>query len=327
MRTEERPTRLDGRAEPKVAERRGRSGADDLGPQGKARGGADSMIDWASCDDVLRAHARTFSFGSYFLPKHRRRAIAAAYAYCRIADDLVDCAPRDGLDAIMLGLDAWERELDAPRHPVAVAFAFARDQFGVPEQPVRDLLRGVRMDLVPRRYETWAQLREYCYHVAGTIGLISAPIFGCSDEAALPHAVDLGVAMQLTNILRDVAEDAAIGRLYLPLEDLLAFAVDPESVLQLRPNGRFTELIEFEIERARELYRSARLGIPALCPSGQLTTLAISHLYSQILHRIEAQRYDVFVGRAFVPTHRKLRAMPRITADFLRLQLAPPIWS
>jgi phytoene synthase len=180
------------------------------------------------------------------------------------------------------------------------------------------------MDLAPRRYATWDELAVYCYRVAGTVGLIAAPIFGCRDEAALPRAVDLGIAMQLTNILRDVAEDARMGRLYLPLADLAAFECDPEATLAGRASGRFPELIAFEIARARALYEAGRAGVPALSPAGQLSALASAHLYGKILHRIEEQGHDVFAGRASVPTRRKLRAMPTVAAAFLGLYLPSP---
>ncbi|CAA9549800.1 MAG: Phytoene synthase [uncultured Thermomicrobiales bacterium] len=281
--------------------------------------------DWDHCRDVLRAHGRTFSFGSQFLPLERRRAIQAAYAFCRVADDIVDRAPATGLAAAARALDAWETEIDCPRDPIAVAFAAARARYGVPEQPVRDLVAGVRMDLAPQTYATWAELEVYCYRVAGTVGLIAAPIFGCVDEAALPQAVDLGVAMQLTNILRDVAEDARMGRLYLPLEDLAAFGCDPEALLAGRPSGDTRGLLAFEIARARALYVSGKGGVHALSPAGRLTTIAIGHLYAKILHRIEEGGYDLLGPRAYVPTHRKLRAMPTITADFLRLWAWNPV--
>ena len=279
---------------------------------------------WAACEAVVREYGRTFFFASRFLPSDRRRATYAAYAFCRIADDIVDRAPATGLAAAARALDAWEAELDAPTHPVAVAFAAARARYGVPAAPARDLLEGVRMDLAPRRYATWEELRVYCYRVAGTVGLIAAPILGCDDDAALASAVDLGVAMQLTNILRDVAEDAAMGRLYLPLDDLATYGCDPEAILGGRASGNLPGLVAFEIARARALYDSGRAGVPALCPAGQWTALASAHLYGKILHRIEEQGHDVFAGRAHVPTRRKLRAMPTVAAAFVGLYLPSP---
>ena len=288
---------------------------------GEGGGGRSAVPDWELCRRVVREHGKTFYFASQFLPPQRRRAIHAAYAFCRIADDIVDRAPATGLAVAARALDAWEAELDAPVHPVAVAFAAARSAYEIPDEAARDLMAGVRMDLTPEPYTTWDDLELYCYRVAGTVGLISAPVLGCADPARFANAVDLGIAMQLTNILRDVGEDARMGRLYLPLEDLAAFGVDPAATLAGRPSGRFRALMRFEIARARGYYESAWEGIPALAPAGQLTTLASAHLYGKILNRIEENNYEVFRTRAVIPNGRKLRAMPTVAAAFVRLQI------
>jgi 15-cis-phytoene synthase len=274
-------------------------------------------VDWRQCSEIARTHGRTFFLASQFLPPNRRRAIHATYAFCRIADDIADRSA--DLDSAARALDAWERQLDEPTDPIALAFATVRARHGVPVATVRELLAGVRMDLAPSRFATWDDLRLYCYRVAGTVGLMIAPILGCRDDRALPHAVDLGIAMQLTNVLRDIGEDARRDRLYLPLEDLAAFGCDPEAILRGRPNGQFADLLAFEIARARALYADARRGIPALSPSGRLTALAGSELYATILTRIEEMDYDVLDTRAHVTTHRKLRALPGVAATFARL--------
>ncbi|MFN8594076.1 MAG: phytoene/squalene synthase family protein [Thermomicrobiales bacterium] len=281
----------------------------------------DRTPDWDVCRSVVRIHGRTFFFASHFLTPRQRNAVFAVYAYCRIADDIVDRAPKAGLHAAAASLARWEAEIDDPTHPVAVAFAAVRSRYHIPADPARDLIAGVRMDLQPDRYSTWADLELYCYRVAGTVGLMVAPIFGCRDHAALDHAVELGIAMQLTNILRDVGEDAVAGRLYLPLEDLARFGCDPAAVMAGRPSGRFDELMQFEIARARALYASGQRGIPALSPPGQLTTLVASTLYSGILRRIEEEDFNVFSRRAYVPYHRKLRELPGIAAAFASLYL------
>jgi 15-cis-phytoene synthase len=283
---------------------------------GLARAAGDA-IEWRLCAAVARSHGRSFFLASHCLPPDRRRAIHATYAYCRIADDIADLSADTASAA--LALDAWERQLSAPTHPVAVAFAVARTQHRVPVAPARDLIAGVRMDLGPCRFATWDELRRYCYYVAGTVGLMVAPILGCQDEAALPHAVDLGIAMQLTNILRDVGEDARRGRLYLPLDELAVFGCDPEAILYGRPSGRFRELLAFQVARARDLYVQARRGIPALSPAGRLTTLAASEFYATILSAIEERDYDVFGARAYVPNGRKLAALPSVAGAFVRI--------
>jgi 15-cis-phytoene synthase len=277
---------------------------------------AGDAIAWRLCAAIARSHGRSFFLSSHCLPPDRRRAIHATYAYCRIADDIADLSADAAYAA--LALDLWREQLAAPTHPVAVAFAAARARYGVPSAPARELITGVRMDLGPCRFATWDELRRYCYHVAGTVGLLVAPILGCQDDAALPHAVDLGIAMQLTNILRDVGEDARRGRLYLPLDELAAFGCDPEAILCGRPSGRFRELLSFQVARARDVYVQARRGIPALSPAGRLATLAAGEFYATILTAIEERDYDVFGARAYVPNGRKIAALPGVTAALVR---------
>jgi 15-cis-phytoene synthase len=316
--TADLPATTYGRADWSAAAYQGSARVESPASSAAVAGGA---IEWRLCAAIARSHGRSFFLASHCLPPDRRRAIHAIYAYCRIADDIADHSA-DATSAA-LALDAWERQLAAPTHPVAVAFAAARAQHGVPVAPAQDLITGVRMDLGPCRFATWDDLRHYCYHVAGTVGLMVAPILGCEDEAALPYAVDLGIAMQLTNILRDVGEDARRGRLYLPLDELAAFSCDPEAILCGRPRGRFRELLAFQVARARNLYVQARHGIPALSPAGRLTTLAASEFYATILRAIEERDYDVFGARAYVPNGRKLAALPSLATDFVRLAWPP----
>ncbi|MCC6944979.1 MAG: phytoene/squalene synthase family protein [Thermomicrobiales bacterium] len=272
--------------------------------------------DWDACEAVARHHGRSFHFASRMLPGDRRRAILAAYAYCRLADDIVD-RPSVEREAIEAELYAWEREIDRPRHPVAVAFAEARARYGIPDQPVHDLFRGLHADRTVDEYETWEDLRGYCHYVAGTVGLIVAPILGCQDDSMLPRAAELGIAMQLTNILRDVGEDAAMGRVYLPAEDMDRFGISREDVLRRRSNDRFAMLIRFEIDRAHVLYRNALTAVPALCWSGRLTTLAAARLYAGILDQIETNPYDVMYRRAVVPRNRKARCTAAAIGEFI----------
>lgn len=276
---------------------------------------------WAQCAEIARFHGRTFYFACQFLPPERRRAIHAIYAFCRIADDIVDRAPISGSVAAARALDDWEAQIARPTAPIPLAFAYVRARYGVPDAAAYSLIEGLRMDLLPRRYATWEDLSVYCYRVAGTVGEMAAPVLGCRDPAAIPHAIELGIAMQLTNILRDVAEDTRLGRLYLPEEDLAAFGCNPEAVLAGCPDGRFPELIAFEIDRARAYYASAARGLPALSPAGRLTALAGSDLYAHILTRIEDQQYDVFRNRASVSTIGKLRALPGIAGSMVRLTI------
>lgn len=268
-------------------------------------------------------HGRTFYFASQLLPCARKRAIHSAYAFCRVADDLVDREPELGTDFVMTRLAAWEDQLEHPVDPIAIAYACTRERYNIPLQPNRDLFTGMRMDLIQHEYPTWDALREYCYCVAGTVGLITAPILGVRTRDALPYAVELGIAMQLTNILRDVAEDAMLGRLYLPLEDLVAFGVDRESIFAGTPTGDFAGLMRFEIDRARSSYESALQGYASLDFVGQFATLASGHLYGKILGQIEALDYDVFRARAHVSTLHKVREVPYIVRSLAKIQFRP----
>jgi phytoene synthase len=271
-----------------------------------AIGNAVQGPDWDACRAVAQQHGRSFFLASRLLQGDRRRAILAAYAFCRLADDIVDQANGDPAQTDWL-LDDWERQLANPAHPVAVAFAQVREQYGIPDSPIHELFLGLRKDLTINRYQSWGELREYCYLVAGTVGLIVAPILGCSDPAALSRAAELGIAMQLTNILRDIGEDAALGRLYLPLQELDSFGIDADRVMQGTPGPAFPVFMQFQIARARELYQYGLTGVTALCPSGRLTTLAAAQLYAGILGQIEANNFDVFTCRAVVPRSGKVR--------------------
>lgn len=289
----------------------------------RSTGESDGPVDWGLCSAIAREHGRTFYLASHFQTPARRRALHAIYAYCRIADDIVDRAAT--IDEAASRLAAWEAQLDTPTHPVAWTFFTAREIYDIPVGPARDLMDGIRSDLQPEPFATWEDLRAYCYRVAGTVGLLTAPVLGCTRSSALPRAVDLGIAMQLTNILRDVGEDAEHQRVYLPLADLAAFGCTPESLLAGRPVGRFRELMAFEIARARGLYAAARPGIAALSPAGQMTALAASRLYASILTRIEELDYDVFTMRATVHTRRKLGALPAVALDFARMPRFPAL--
>ncbi|HEY0395053.1 MAG TPA: squalene/phytoene synthase family protein [Candidatus Elarobacter sp.] len=264
---------------------------------------------YRACRHVLRAHSKTFYLSSRFFSAEKRRAIWAVYAFCRTADDIVDRAvpARERLDAI----DAWERGLRAAyageaREPVYVAFADAARRFGIPAEPALALLRGARLDVTVSRYATYGELLEYCYLVASTVGLLVMPVLGTRSPAAARYGVALGRAMQMTNILRDVGEDAALGRIYLPLEDLRRFGCSEDDVLRGVLDERFRALMRFEIERVRALYREAEPGIALLAPDARYGVRLASCLYRGILARIEANDYDVFARRAFVPLRAKV---------------------
>jgi phytoene synthase len=263
------------------------------------------------CREIAKVHAKTFYFASLFLPAEKRRAIWAVYAFCRIADDSADGELR--ADRRLTALDAWRNELVAayegrPRHPVMVALADAAKRFRIPIQPALDLLAGARSDVTTRRYETYDELLRYCYLVASTVGLLTCPILGYEDDAALRYGIALGRAMQLTNILRDVGEDARMGRVYLPAEDLRRFGYAESNLRAGTVDERFVALMRFEIARVRTIYDEARPGIALLSPGSRRTVRLALVLYRRILDEIERNGYDVFTRRAHVPARTKLLA-------------------
>ncbi len=264
----------------------------------------DLQAAYRHCEAVVREQAGNFRYSFPFLPAEKKRAICAVYAFCRMADDIGDGplpAPEKQarLDEISARLRA------APEGPVFTALADAARRFAIPLQRFDDLLAGVRQDLTVARYPTYAELERYCDLVASSVGLMCLQIFTYADPAARTHAVALGRAMQLSNILRDVKEDAARGRVYLPAEDLARFRVSEEDILAGRMSDSMRELLRFEAERARALFERSR-GLLALVPRHARSCPAIlAKLYGGILDRIERAGFNVFNGRASLSGPRK----------------------
>ena len=268
----------------------------------------------AHCHASTRRHARSFYFSSFALPRDKKRAAYAVYAYCRYADDLVDHAvSTEGLDEILRQLgDDFDRILEGGRDdlPFAPAFAWAVGRYGIEKQYFLDLLRGVAMDLGPVKIPDWPALRDYCYHVASVVGLMMSRIFELRDPAGLERAIDLGIAMQLTNIARDVGEDWRNGgRVYLPATELAEYGVDlaKEMTHPAAPGPNFIRLMQFQISRAREIYARAEPGIPLLADDGsQSTVWLMRHVYAGILDEIEHLDYRVLDQRAATSMPRKI---------------------
>ncbi len=258
------------------------------------------------CRAFIKRHARTFYLSSLLLPTAKRDAIWSIYAFCRYTDDLVDNPLHREHPAGLL--DDWEEQLvnHSPRHPVALVYQHVADSYSIPLKIPQELIAGVRMDLERSRYETWDDLRLYCYRVASVVGLLLLPVLGYEGgEQTVDYAIELGIAMQLTNILRDVGEDARMGRIYLPQEDIARFGYDEERLRAGVIDENFTALLDFEIARARTYYRSAQRGIAMLDKSARPAILASALLYSRILNSIESNGYNVFSRRAFVNKPRK----------------------
>lgn len=263
------------------------------------------------CEQITAARSRTFHLASGLLPPQKRQAIRVLYAFCRRVDDAVDASadPEQALaelQARLAGADA------GPPDPVLVVWGLVQRQYRIPAVYVEQLLEGVSRDLQTSRYESFEALAEYCYGVASTVGLMAMHIIGYSGPEAVPYAVRLGVALQLTNILRDVAEDWGRGRLYLPLDELAAFGLGEEDVAAGRADNRWRDFMRFQVARARAIYRAALPGIGYLHPDGRLAVAAAAELYGGILDAIEANNYDVFGRRAHLSLLAKVTRLPAI---------------
>lgn len=276
-----------------------------------------SMIrsDALQCERIVRRHARTFTLASYFLPSRKRRAAFAFYAFCREADDIVDSAGSSDRRVVARHLQSHRRDLmealeGRPRGPVFREVLWAVREYSIPGDVLFELHDGVARDLEPGTYETWDDLELYCEGVASTVGVMCAHVFGVPGgqrklDVAIGHARTLGVAMQLTNILRDVGEDARNGRCYLPIEELKRFSIEREEVLEcqtLAGDPRWNRLMTFEIARARSLYESALPGISMLSEDSQRCAAACAIGYAAILDALEQIKYDSVSTRASVGT-------------------------
>ena len=276
---------------------------------------------YAACRSIARREAKNFYYAFVALPLERRNAICAIYAFMRRADDLADdeTLPREErrrlLDAWLAAWRAAAAE-EATRDPVFLAVRDATQRFKIPLELLDELVAGVTMDLdhaptgAPDTYATFADLYRYCYLVASVVGLVCIRIFGYRDPRAEKLAEETGIAFQLTNILRDVAEDAARNRVYLPLNKLTVHGVSLESLLHRAPAAPPTvserSLLEAIAKRAEDYYRSARELLPLIDPESRPALWVLVSIYHGLLKRIERADYDVFTRRASVPLLQKL---------------------
>lgn len=270
--------------------------------------GLDAAYDY--CQALTRREAKNFYYGFLLLPNEQRRAIYSAYAFARQCDDIADAGLP--LDEAKSQLAGYRVQLDeclagAPDGPVFAALCHTIRQYNVPPEYLYDLVTGVETDLTRTRYETFAELKDYCYHVASVVGLISIEIFGYhGGETARQRAADLGIALQLTNILRDVAEDAERGRIYLPLDELGTFAVREADVLAGRATTGFRRLMALQVGRAREYYAEGRKLLPLLPPRARACVGVMAGIYSSILDDIERDPGVVFRRRVSLSAPQKI---------------------
>ena len=249
---------------------------------------------YAECGRIVRTSGSSFHQAFRLLPLERRRSLEALYAYYRVIDDAAD----DGGDAAS-AVAWWRDELarvlaGSPTHPVGVALADSVHRFAIPPQHLTEILDGVAMDLAPQRFQTFTELRRYCYHVAAAVGLATIPIFGCRDPRSRDYAEALGVALQLTNIVRDLAEDAERGRVYLPQEDLRRFGYSERDLVTHTQNDAFRSLVAFQCARAREFYGAARAALTPADQRALAPAEGMRLVYQRVLAKIAAHPEAVF---------------------------------
>ncbi|HTY61814.1 MAG TPA: presqualene diphosphate synthase HpnD [Acidobacteriota bacterium] len=259
--------------------------------------GPELLASYRSAEAVARNRSN-FYYSFVVMPAHKRRAFCAVYAFMRYCDDISDGS--DSRNSKQERLRAWRAQLDAVSagtmqdNPILPAFRDTVNNFSIPAQYFHWIIDGAEMDLDVAQYETFQDLYKYCFNVASAVGLVCLQIFGYSDERARQYAEQCGIAFQLTNILRDVKEDAENGRLYLPMEDLRKFEYSPDELRRGVVDGRFRALMQFEAKRAREYYAAARNLLPLVERSSRPALWAMIQIYERILDTIERRQYDVF---------------------------------
>jgi len=269
---------------------------------------------YSFCERVARTQAKNFYYSFLLLSRPQRQAMCAIYAFMRYCDDLSDA---EGISDRPAAIARWEADLESalagrrPPHPLWPAFSDAVARYQIPHQYFRDMIRGVRSDLEPRHIQTFQELYDYCYHVASVVGLTIIHIFGFKDPAALTLAEKCGVAFQLTNILRDVREDAENGRVYLPAEDLKRFGAGEKDLSAQTLSRPLRELLRFEADRARDFYRQSEPLIKMVDKHSRASLKALIQIYSRLLERISSSDYEVLATRVRVPTWEKLWILAR----------------
>jgi len=263
----------------------------------------------AYCERKAAQSGSSFYYSFLFLPPERRRAIVALYAFCREVDDVVDEVHDP--DVARAKLAWWRQEIratfdGAPQHPVARALQGVVRRYGIEASQLMTVVDGMAMDLDHVRYVDFAELSRYCDRVAGVVGVMSAQIMGYTDPATRGYAHDLGIAFQLTNVIRDVGEDAGRGRIYLPQDELARFGVAPSAVLKREGGPGFRELMAFQVGRARQWYDRALGQLPAADRRAQRTGLAMAAIYRTVLDEIERDGYRVLDRRISLTPVRKL---------------------
>jgi phytoene synthase len=276
--------------------------------------------DYARCASITRRSSSNFYYAFMLLPAERRQALYSVYAFCRFVDDIADDAVGDeagGKPAKLLA--RWREELErvfngSPTHAISRALAYNVRRFAIPRRYFEEIIDGVEMDLGRTRYATFEELRLYCYRVASAVGLVCIEIFGYRNPRTREYAENLGIAFQLTNIIRDLSEDAARGRIYLPLEDLARFDVSEDEILRGADTRELRRLLEHEVERARSFYAQAENALAAEDRAAMVCAEAMRSIYRALLERIASKGCGVVGRRHRISTPRKLYLVGRTWA-------------
>ena len=286
---------------------------------------ADLATAYEQCQRITKAQAKNFYYAFVTLPPHKRRAIYAAYAFCRLCDDISD-EPLEAAEKVRR-LAQVRARLEAayagqPEGPVFAALKDAAEAFHIPQRYFDEVVSGVEMDLTKSRYRTFDELYTYCYRVASAVGLVCLEVFQYRDPRARQYAVDLGLAMQLTNILRDVKEDMERDRVYLPQEELERFGYSEEELCRGDINDSFLDLMRFQTARARQYFDSGRRLLPLLSWRSRACPAVLHGLYNRVLDRIEARGYNVFERRVHLSTREKLLLTAKLWTGSLFIRSA-----
>lgn len=278
---------------------------------------------------LLTAHySKSFYISAKMLPPQKRWATFALYGFCRYADNLIDNPRNRSREDLIHEVDYLEHEIKCAyasgesEHPIIQPFIYVAKTYQIPMEYPLDLLKGVKMDLTQKRYETFEDLYVFCYRVAGVVGLMMTYVLGYKSDKAFKDAEKLGIAMQLTNILRDVQEDKNMGRIYLPQDEIRRFGLSECDILDERMHSKMRALMKFQIKRAHKFYAEANRGIHFLDRDAQFAIFASSKIYHGILHKIEARNYNPFLGRVYVSQLKKFGILIR---EIIRTRIINPI--
>ncbi len=276
-------------------------------------GDASLRAAYKEAERITAEHSKSFYLASALLPEEKRSAVRALYAFCRTVDDIVDESADEERES---KLDYWREMIEhgsfLDDDLVAAAWADTLARYHIPRHYALQLIDGVARDLIQSRYQTFDELATYCYGVASTVGLMSMYIVGFKTSDAVPYAIKLGVALQMTNILRDIGEDFRNGRLYLPREELVFYGIGEQDIAAGRITDNWRQFMKFQIERTRQIYAESWAGVKMLEREGQLAIGAASMLYQGILDKIEQNDYDVFTRRASLSTWEKIQRFPAL---------------